>query len=203
MNDLILKGYEFLTVILPIVIAYVIVNIKSPKIKGYFIKIFIFSVYIFAVFYFTGAGTIFDLQRYGIELHNEHINLLPFSNEIEMVSYALNILLFVPFGVLLPFIWPNTDKLKSIALSAFSFSLLIEASQLFNNRATDVDDLMLNTFGALVGYLLFKLFMHMVKWTYRPVKNIKWEPAIYIIVMFLGHFLLFDMLGMAKILYGF
>ena len=37
-------------------------------------------------------------------------------------------------------------------------SLAIEICQLFNLRATDIDDLMMNTLGALVGYCCWKVF---------------------------------------------
>lgn len=146
MNDLLLKGYECLTVILPFLITFAILSFiykhkKIPQTKGRTLMLVVFIMYIFAVFYFTGVGTIFDLQRYGIQLNAGQINLLPFSKDIDIAAYFLNVLLFVPFGFFLPFIWPNIDKLKYTVLSGFSFSLLIEISQLFNNRRTDIDDL--------------------------------------------------------------
>jgi len=35
------------------------------------------------------------------------------------------------------------------------FSLSIEFAQLFNNRVSDVDDLLMNTLGTLIGFLVF------------------------------------------------
>lgn len=208
MNDLLLKGYECLTVILPFLITFVILDLvykhkKIPQPKGRFVILAIFIMYIFAVFYFTGVGTIFDLQRYGIQLNANQINLLPFSKDIDIVAYFLNVLLFVPFGLFLPFIWHNIDKLRYTVLSGFSFSLLVEISQLFNNRRTDIDDLLLNTLGTLIGHLLFRVFIRITKRTVHPVTYFRFEPAIYIIAIFLGHFLMFNEFGLAKILYGF
>lgn len=208
MNDLLLKGYECLTVILPFLITFVILSLiykhkKIPQTKGRSLMLAVFIMYIFAVFYFTGVGTIFDLKRYGIRLNAGQINLLPFSKDIDIAAYFLNVLLFVPFGFFLPFIWPNIDKLEYTVLSGFSFSLLIEISQLFNNRRTDIDDLILNTLGTLIGYLLFKVFICITKRTVHPVAHFKCEPAIYILTVFLGHFLMFNEFGLAKILYGF
>lgn len=208
MNNLLLKGYECLTVILPFLITFVILSLvyKYKKIshtKGRFLKLAIFTLYIFAVFYFTGAGTIFDLKRYGIRLNAGEINLLPFSKYIDIAAYFLNVLLFVPFGLFLPFIWPDINKLKYTTLSGFSFSLLIEISQLFNNRRTDVDDLLMNTLGTLIGYLLFRVFINITKRAVSPATYFKYETAIYIIAIFLGHFLMFNEFGLAKILYGF
>lgn len=208
MKELILHGYELLTVILPFVIVFILLRQiykckKIEKVKSHFIMVFIFSVYIFVVFYFTGVATIFDLQRYGIQIDTRQINLLPFSKDIDVVAYIENILLFIPFGCMLPFIWTNTYKLRYTVLSGFTFSLLIEISQLFNNRQTDIDDLLLNTLGVLLGYLLFKLFAHVMKRNDKPGNYYNCELIIHVIAMFLGHFLLFNEFGLAKILYGF
>lgn len=49
------------------------------------------------------------------------------------------------------------EKLWKTALFGFGVSLFIEATQLILPRGTDVDDLLLNTFGTLLGYALFAL----------------------------------------------
>jgi len=208
MNDLLLKGYECLTVILPFLITFILLNLiyKHKKIPGTewkFLKLLIFMMYICAVFYFTGAGTVFDLQRYGIRLGTEQINLFPFSRYIDITAYFLNILLFIPFGFFLKFIWSGINKLKYIVLSGFSFSLLIETSQLFSNRQTDIDDLILNTLGTLLGYLLYRIFFRMTGGIVSAVSHLKYEPIIYILTVFSGHFLMFNEFGLTKILYGF
>ncbi len=43
------------------------------------------------------------------------------------------------------------------ALTGFTLSLIIELSQLFNRRITDIDDLMMNTLGALIGWAIFRM----------------------------------------------
>lgn len=43
---------------------------------------------------------------------------------------------------------------KTVSIG-FLFSLFIEAAQLFSFRATDIDDLLMNTMGTWLGYLLF------------------------------------------------
>jgi len=209
MKDFILKGYEVLTVIIPFLITFVILNLlykkkEVVKFRGHFFLVFIFAVYIFAVFHFTGAGTIFDAKLYGLEIKAGQLNFLPFSDtNIDIVAYLLNIILFLPFGFLLPYIWPNFNGLKRIVISGFSFSLLIEISQLLNNRRTDIDDLLLNTLGALFGYLLFRLFAHITKRIDKPMTVYKYEAVIYILATFLCRFFTYNEFGLAKILYGF
>ncbi|MFD6550581.1 VanZ family protein [Streptomyces sp. NPDC058398] len=67
-----------------------------------------------------------------------------------------NILLGVPFGVLLPVVFPRVRGiLRVLALTAVVM-LLVELVQgaLITRRSFDIDDVILNTTGALVGYLL-------------------------------------------------
>jgi glycopeptide antibiotics resistance protein len=208
MNHLLLIGYEGLTIILPFLITFVILSFiyrhkKNYQTKKKFLLLLVFIIYIFGAFYFTGVGTIFDIQRHGMQFKPDQVNLLPFSREIDVVEYLLNILLFIPLGFLLPIIWPNINKIKQIVLSGVSFSLLIELSQLFTNRRTDIDDVLMNTLGAVLGYLLFSILTRIVKKTFPSGNYFKYEPAIYILSVFFGHFLMFNELGLAKILYGF
>ena len=67
-----------------------------------------------------------------------------------------NLLLGVPFGVLVPVVAPRARGLVRVLLLTASVMLLVEFAQgaLVTGRAFDVDDVILNTTGALVGYLL-------------------------------------------------
>ena len=47
-------------------------------------------------------------------------------------------------------------KGKHVVLLGLSLSLFIELSQLFLPRWTDIDDIILNTFGTFIGYPLYK-----------------------------------------------
>lgn len=67
-----------------------------------------------------------------------------------------NLLLGVPFGILLPVVLPRARGiLRVLALTAVVM-LLVELVQgaLITGRAFDIDDVLLNTTGAMVGYLL-------------------------------------------------
>lgn len=207
MNENILKLYEFLTVLTPLLILYIIRNKQYKKkgiagTKSYFVLLLLFTCYIYAVFYLTGAGTLFDLNMYGIEVRANEVNLLPFSKNIDLSGYLLNILLFVPLGFLMPVIWPKTGKFPYMLLYGFCFSLLIEISQLCNHRRTDVDDLIMNTLGTILGYLLFLFFIKITKWDHKRSDYSRYEPIIYMGIMFLGRFLLFNEFGLVKILYN-
>lgn len=67
-----------------------------------------------------------------------------------------NLLLYVPFGFLVPLLWRGVEGWKIPALG-FALCLCIEIIQLFIGRSLDANDLILNTAGAAVGCLLFFL----------------------------------------------
>ena len=198
MEKVIILGYEFVTVLLAEILTTMIFcriyRKKSIKISGrHILCTAFFAVYIFGVFHFTGAGTIFDAGFYGIEFRSDQLNLIPFSDKsIDFMAYGLNVLLFIPLGFLLPFIWLDSASVKYIGFFGAALSLLVEASQLLNNRRTDVDDLILNTVGALLGFILYKIFCCDLKCASLYSVSYKNEAAIYMLMMFLGRFLLFN-----------
>lgn len=109
--------------------------------------------------------TVFRSNSYPIEMS---VNLSLFTdlaatyreNGIWMVLYLVvgNIAWFVPFGFLLPMIWQRLKSFYIIPLG-FLLSLVIESSQLaLNNGMFEIDDLVLNTAGCAVGYLIYKIY---------------------------------------------
>ena len=153
------------------------------------IYIYMFYGYL-AVQEAAGIGTIWDLITYG-KLDNS-INLIPFSSEGAM-TYILNIIMFMPLGFLLPLIWENFRNAKKVVLMGFLMSLAIEICQLFNIRTTDIDDLLMNTLGTLVGYCCWKVFSLIFRNAgTKCVEMKKSEPVIYMFGGILGVFLLYN-----------
>lgn len=73
-------------------------------------------------------------------------------------NLAGNILVFVPFGILFPLIRTKRKKFLDVLLYAFVLVMGIEVFQLFSNfGAFDVDDIILNCFGAALGYIIYRL----------------------------------------------
>jgi glycopeptide antibiotics resistance protein len=76
-----------------------------------------------------------------------------------------NILLFVPLGFLVPLIWKSVIHFKHIFLFAIGISVTIELLQLLESifggwgRVTDIDDVICNVAGAILGYYINKWFM--------------------------------------------
>ncbi len=77
-------------------------------------------------------------------------------NSVE--NLAGNVVVFIPFGMFLPFIWKRFRNFADTFLAGFLFSLGIEVFQLFSAfGAFDVDDVLLNVVGVIGGYLIFML----------------------------------------------
>lgn len=91
-----------------------------------------------------------------------NINLIPFWDitngaRAYLVNSGLNILLFVPLGFILPLLWKEFRSRRMMCFTGFLLSLGIELAQLLNYRISDVDDLIMNTLGAWLGYELLML----------------------------------------------
>ena len=66
-----------------------------------------------------------------------------------------NIILFMPVGILLPVV-TDWKKMRKTVIAGIGFSLLIETIQLITSRGCfDVDDVLLNGLGTVLGYGLY------------------------------------------------
>ena len=169
----------------------------------HYLRVYTFLFYLLVVYRITGIGTLWDVGYYDSLIRASEIHLLPFNNiDFDLPFIVLNIIMTIPLGFLLPLIWSEFRSLKKIAFTGFCLSLIIELSQLLNRRATTVDDLLMNTLGAVLGCLLF-IMLHSL---FRPSKPfspanrskhwaLKHEGFIYIALSFLGVFLLFNSNG--------
>ncbi|MPW27316.1 hypothetical protein GC105_16240 [Alkalibaculum sp. M08DMB] len=86
-------------------------------------------------------------------------NLLRFINSIFTVSFKNvlgNIVMFLPFGIFMTYLI-KYKKFISVLVYSMSFSIFIEVMQYFflTSRRADIDDVLLNTFGAIIGYVIY------------------------------------------------
>ena len=111
---------------------------------------FIFATYLSAVYLFVGMPTL-QFMRFELSL-----TLMPFLPMIaDFKNTILNIILFVPLGILLPFLWKRYGTLKATSMFGFCMSLSIEILQILTYRATDINDIIANTLGTVLGYFIF------------------------------------------------
>jgi len=109
-----------------------------------------------------------EYKKYKVKDGWEKVNTKPFTtirlfynsrrmnSEYKKYNLLGNFAGFIPLGLLLPFIFPRLRNLYKILVAGFILSLFFESMQLiFNLGVFDVDDLILNTVGALAGYIIF------------------------------------------------
>ena len=69
-----------------------------------------------------------------------------------------NTAMFVPVGIIWPAVFRTLDSHRKVIAAGVGFSLCIEILQLpFFDRVTDIDDLILNSLGFLMGYSIYLL----------------------------------------------
>jgi glycopeptide antibiotics resistance protein len=75
-----------------------------------------------------------------------------------------NIVVFLPYGLLLPLAFPALREFRKLLLAVFLTSLCFETIQLvFNLGSFDVDDLLLNSVGGMIGYLFFLFYTSLLR----------------------------------------
>lgn len=110
----------------------------------------------------------------------ETANLIPFrdlkSNHNGAIrEIILNTVMTMPFGFLYPII--KKQGILKTFVSTFLFSLAIELAQLMSawwgglsSRSFDITDLITNTFGGLIGYIIFLILKPLI---YKVLRNLK------------------------------
>ncbi len=87
------------------------------------------------------------------------VHLLDYPEVSDILINAVgNTAMFIPLGIVWPCVYKELDTHFKIISAGVCFSLCIEILQLpFYDRVSDIDDLLLNSFGFIIGYLLYLL----------------------------------------------
>ena len=104
---------------------------------------------------------LFDASR----IFPPRINLLPvvylFDYPIfreALINFIGNTTMFIPLGIVWPSVFKKLDTHGKVIAAGVGYSLLIEIFQLpFFDRVSDIDDLLLNSLGFLMGYGIYLL----------------------------------------------
>lgn len=135
--------------------------------------LFLFYAYIVSVLIITIVPTPVSLTA---NVHVDRTNLTPVANTVKQLETARaahnrpeivhllenavgNLILLIPLGILLPLISPKMNSGKKVILASLIFSFSIELTQFISKyfgmyRTADVDDIILNTLGGLLGFML-------------------------------------------------
>lgn len=137
---------------------------RNTILKG--IKLGVFFIYIGVLLYFLlfaenlGRTTMTSDYKYNLTPFKEIKRFIIHYNQlgayVVITNLLGNVVAFIPYGVLLPALTNNRLKFFAIMLYTFIFTLLIESIQLITKVGSfDVDDIILNTLGGIVGYLVY------------------------------------------------
>lgn len=109
----------------------------------------LFAVYLSGMFAVVGLP---DIRYIRFDLHH---NFIPFAYMFtDLANTLLNVLLFLPLGFFLPIFWDTFRHFSRTVLFGLFCSLFIESLQIFTLRASDINDLMTNTVGTFLGWIL-------------------------------------------------
>ena len=113
------------------------------------------------------------------------LNLIPLQDfsASNIAGMILNAVMFAPLGFLLPAYFERYRRWGRTLAAGFLTSLAVELIQLFTFRATDVDDLIMNTLGTLVGFLLAKLIFRHRTAVYRGRKDWLELTSVNVIIL--------------------
>lgn len=127
-----------------------------------------FIIYILLLYYIVT----FQDNNYGTN------NFVPFreifrydvNSRLFLKNVIGNVLLFVPFGIFVTYYVKN-DKVYQTLFLSILVSCSIEFAQSVIGRTADIDDVILNTIGGIIGYIIFKFGGNLVDKLPRFMKS--------------------------------
>ena len=171
----------FVVVLASIRIVYFIYNKEEKFILYKELTSLLFVVYVLFLFYIVT----FQENNYGFS------NYVPFkeifrhdvSSRLFFRNVIGNILLFSPLGWFITY-YVKTSKVYATLILSILISFSIELTQLNIGRVFDIDDIILNVFGGVLGYI-FYMILYKVKIKLPKVLQSVWFLNICIIVIFI------------------
>ena len=129
----------------------------------------LFLLYLAVLFYllffsvFAGRTEVYQEYHYNFIPFEEIRRYLELSKSggtfVRLFNVEGNVLAFLPFGFFLPLLWARCRKVWITVLLTACFSFCVEVLQLITRVGScDIDDVILNTLGGTIGYLLYLLF---------------------------------------------
>jgi glycopeptide antibiotics resistance protein len=131
----------------------------------------VFILYFIVLFYFLFFSEEFGrtdterMYRYNLVPFKEIGRFIRYRRVLGTQAVLLNILgnvvAFMPFGTFLPVFVKRCRRFWFTALYSFELSLVAEILQLLSKVGTfDVDDILLNTIGGMLGFALYRIIMY-------------------------------------------
>lgn len=143
---------------------------KKHRIVAGVVFVLYFIVLFYFLFFSEEMGRTYTEREY-------HYNLVPLKEIHRFIQYRKilgmrsvmlnivgNVVAFMPFGTFLPVFVAKGKKFWFTSLYSFELSLFVETLQLITKVGSfDVDDLLLNTLGGILGYVLYRILKYFYK----------------------------------------
>lgn len=184
----------FIVVITISRISYIVINKKKVLLyKDIFVLL---SVLYLLMLYFMLLSTEFSSSGSNLYLFREMARYKIGSKSF-FYNVIGNIALFVPFGFILSY-FVKARKIKHVVIPTFIVSLSAELIQYQIGRAFDVDDILLNTMGALIGFMIF-ISLREIKSKLPDVLKRNWFYNTLSILMLIGVIMLIISIWLVKL----
>ena len=150
--------YMIITIPIYLLIRFIYLKSKYKKLNWHHeVVLFLFVIFVVGLASQTiipNSLIVPAARIYGKEIKYNEVFVNGYINYF-LINFLGNIILFMPFGFIIPLLWKASDK--KVIVVGFCSSLFIEICQLFLTRGTDVDDLILNTLGVIIGYTIYRI----------------------------------------------
>lgn len=95
------------------------------------------------------------------------------NRDIPIKNLLGNFVLFLPMGIFLPILFKRLSIFKKYIITIILVLLLIEIIQVITRLGSfDIDDLLLNLLGAILGFSIYKLLVQLKIIRYDSNKNL-------------------------------
>ena len=130
---------------------------------------------LFVIYSLTMLWLLFGRRQYHRDMMDMLVNLQPLKTiraylyvlqnreEVYLLRIAAfnlfgNVVLFIPYGIFLPYLFNRLRSLWKVMLFGAVTIVCVELLQIATLRGScDVDDLILNMMGILIGYIVFRI----------------------------------------------
>ena len=153
--DIIDTAWPTLVIFLIVIILLRIMYLKQNKKKFLFNEELILLLFVTYILLLFELVTIRDVEFGGVNwMPFREILRYDFGTDLFYKQVIGNIILFIPFGYFATY-YSKLTKIRHIFFITFITSTTIEIVQRFIGRSFDVDDIILNVVGGIIGFLLF------------------------------------------------
>ena len=135
-------------------LAYIIKN-KEKMVISDELMMLAFVVYILCLFQIVTSNDVSGIHGVNITLFKE-LTRYQVGSKLFYRNIIGNIMMFIPFGFFTSY-YLKLDKKGLVFFITLVISIIIESIQLKIGRAFDIDDILLNMIGGILGYYLYRL----------------------------------------------